>query len=42
VPAVLVGEAVTKIIPLKYVRIAAAFIFAAVGLWVALAAVATA
>jgi Ca2+/H+ antiporter, TMEM165/GDT1 family len=39
VPAVYFGEAVTKIIPLKYVRIAAAFIFAAIGLWVVLAAV---
>jgi putative Ca2+/H+ antiporter (TMEM165/GDT1 family) len=39
VPAVLLGEAVTKIIPLKYVRIAAAFIFAAIGLWVVLAAI---
>jgi putative Ca2+/H+ antiporter (TMEM165/GDT1 family) len=34
VPAVLLGEVVTKIIPLKHVRIAAAFIFAAIGLWV--------
>jgi putative Ca2+/H+ antiporter (TMEM165/GDT1 family) len=42
VPAVYFGEAVTKIIPLKYVRIAAAFIFAAIGLWVVLAAVVTA
>jgi putative Ca2+/H+ antiporter (TMEM165/GDT1 family) len=41
VPAVLLGEAVTKIIPLKYVRIAAAFIFTAIGLWVVLAAVVT-
>ena len=38
VPAVLLGEAVTKIIPLKYVRITAALIFAAIGLWVVVAA----
>jgi putative Ca2+/H+ antiporter (TMEM165/GDT1 family) len=38
VPAVLLGEAVTKIIPLKYVRIVAASIFAAIGLWVVFAA----
>jgi Ca2+/H+ antiporter, TMEM165/GDT1 family len=37
VPAVLLGEAVTKIIPLKYVRIIAASIFAAIGLWVVFA-----
>jgi putative Ca2+/H+ antiporter (TMEM165/GDT1 family) len=41
VPAVLLGEVVTKIIPLKYVRIAAALIFAAIGLWVVIAAVVT-
>ena len=38
VPAVLLGEVVTKIIPLKYVRVTAALIFAAVGLWVVVAA----
>jgi len=38
VPAVLVGEAATKIIPLNYVRIGAALIFAAIGVWVLLAA----
>ena len=40
VPAVYFGEGVTKIIPLKFVRTAAALIFAAIGLWVVLAAVA--
>ena len=39
VPAVLLGEVATNVIPLKYVRIAAAIVFAAVGLWVVLAAV---
>jgi putative Ca2+/H+ antiporter (TMEM165/GDT1 family) len=38
VPAVLLGEAATKIVPLKYVRIAAASIFALIGVWVLLAA----
>jgi phenylacetate-CoA ligase len=38
IPAVFLGEAVTKIVPLKYVRIAAAIIFAAIGVWVVLAA----
>ena len=38
VPAVLLGEAATKIVPLKYVRMAAAAIFAAIGVWVLLAA----
>jgi putative Ca2+/H+ antiporter (TMEM165/GDT1 family) len=33
IPAVFLGEAVTKIVPLKYVRIAAAIIFAAIGVW---------
>jgi putative Ca2+/H+ antiporter (TMEM165/GDT1 family) len=42
VPAVLLGEVVTKVIPLKYVRIAAALIFAAIGLWVVFAAVVSA
>jgi putative Ca2+/H+ antiporter (TMEM165/GDT1 family) len=39
IPAVLLGEAVTRVIPLKYVRIAAALIFAAIGLWVVAASV---
>lgn len=34
VPAVLLGEAVTKIVPLKFVRIAAAAVFAALGVGV--------
>ncbi|HWA21524.1 MAG TPA: TMEM165/GDT1 family protein [Caulobacterales bacterium] len=34
VPAVLFGEAVTKIAPLRYIRIAAAIVFAALGVWV--------
>ena len=38
VPAVLLGEAATKIVPLRYVRIAAAGIFAVIGAWVLLAA----
>lgn len=37
-PAVLLGEAATKIVPLRYVRIAAAVIFALIGVWVILAA----
>ncbi len=38
IPAVYFGEAVTKIVPLKYVRIGAAVIFALIGLWIILAA----
>ena len=38
VPAVLLGEAATKIVPLRYVRMAAAAIFALIGAWVLLAA----
>jgi putative Ca2+/H+ antiporter (TMEM165/GDT1 family) len=38
VPAVLLGEAVTKIAPLHYVRIAAAALFAMIGIWVILSA----
>lgn len=38
VPAVFLGEAVTRIVPLKYVRIAAAIIFAAIGLSIVVAA----
>jgi putative Ca2+/H+ antiporter (TMEM165/GDT1 family) len=40
VPAVLLGEATTKIVPLKYVRIAAALLFAAIGVWVIVSAIA--
>ncbi|MDZ4375920.1 MAG: TMEM165/GDT1 family protein [Phenylobacterium sp.] len=38
IPAVLVGEAATKIVPLKYVRIAAAIVFAGIGVAVLAAA----
>ncbi|OJU34907.1 MAG: hypothetical protein BGN99_25185 [Alphaproteobacteria bacterium 65-37] len=38
VPAVFLGEAATRIVPLKYVRIAATILFAAIGLWIVLAA----
>lgn len=38
VPAVLLGEAATKVVPLKYVRIAAAILFALIGAWVVLSA----
>ena len=38
VPAVLLGEAATKIVPLRYVRMAAAAIFGLIGVWVILAA----
>lgn len=37
VPAVLVGEAAVKVVPLKYVRIGAALLFAVIGVWVLLA-----
>jgi putative Ca2+/H+ antiporter (TMEM165/GDT1 family) len=37
VPAVLLGEACTRIVPLRYVRIGAAIVFALVGVWVLLA-----
>lgn len=33
-PAVLLGDAVIKAVPLRYVRIAAALLFAATGMWV--------
>lgn len=36
VPAVFLGEAVTRIVPMKFVRTAAALIFAAIGLWIVL------
>ncbi|MBL8552554.1 MAG: TMEM165/GDT1 family protein [Hyphomonadaceae bacterium] len=38
VPAVLVGEATVKVVPLRYVRMAAAAIFAIIGVWVLIAA----
>jgi putative Ca2+/H+ antiporter (TMEM165/GDT1 family) len=38
VPAVLFGEAVTRIVPLRYIRIAAAIVFALIGAWVLIAA----
>ena len=38
VPAVFLGEAVTKIVPLQIVRIGAALVFAAIGVWVIVAA----
>lgn len=38
VPAVFLGDAATKIIPLRYVRIAAAVMFALIGIWVVLSA----
>jgi len=38
VPAVFLGEAATRIVPLRYVRIAAAVLFAVIGVWVILAA----
>ena len=38
VPAVVLGEAATRIMPLRYVRIAAAALFAIIGVWVILAA----
>jgi len=38
IPAVLLGEAATRIVPLRYVRIAAAAIFALIGAWVLAAA----
>ncbi|MDX2276230.1 MAG: TMEM165/GDT1 family protein [Hyphomonadaceae bacterium] len=34
VPAVFLGEAATKVVPLKYVRVAAALVFALIGVWV--------
>ena len=38
IPAVLLGERVTRIVPLNYVRIGAAILFALIGVWVVLAA----
>ena len=37
VPAVFLGEVVTRIVPLRYVRIGAAVVFALIGVWVLLA-----
>jgi putative Ca2+/H+ antiporter (TMEM165/GDT1 family) len=37
VPAVFLGEAVTRLVPLKYVRMGAAIVLALIGLWVLLA-----
>ncbi|MEQ1820118.1 MAG: TMEM165/GDT1 family protein [Terricaulis sp.] len=42
VPAVLFGEAVTRVVPLNYVRIAAAIVMAATGVWVIVAALTSA
>jgi putative Ca2+/H+ antiporter (TMEM165/GDT1 family) len=39
VPAVLLGEAATRIVPLKAVRVAAAVIFALLGVWVLVVAI---
>jgi len=36
-PAVLLGDAITRIAPLKYVRLGAALVFALIGLWVLVA-----
>jgi putative Ca2+/H+ antiporter (TMEM165/GDT1 family) len=38
VPAVFLGEAATKVVPLRYVRMAAAGVFALIGAWVIAAA----
>lgn len=38
VPAVLLGEAATRVLPLKYVRMIAAAIFTGLGIWILLAA----
>jgi putative Ca2+/H+ antiporter (TMEM165/GDT1 family) len=38
IPAVLLGEAATRIVPLRYVRMAAAAVFALIGAWVLVAA----
>ena len=37
VPAVFLGEIVTHVVPLKYVRIGAAVVFALIGVWILLA-----
>jgi len=33
IPAVYLGEAATKVVPLKYVRLGAALIFLGLGIW---------
>jgi putative Ca2+/H+ antiporter (TMEM165/GDT1 family) len=38
VPAVFFGEAVTRVVPLKYVRVGAAILFATIGAWIIVAA----
>jgi len=38
VPAVYLGEAATRVVPLRYVRVAAAVMFGLIGLWVVLSA----
>lgn len=38
VPAVFLGEAATRVVPLKYVRVGAAVLFGLIGVWVLLAA----
>ena len=38
VPAVLLGEAATRVVPLKYVRLGAAVLFGIIGAWVLIAA----
>ena len=38
IPAVLLGEAATRVLPMNYVRMIAAAIFAVIGVWVLLAA----
>lgn len=38
VPAVFLGDAVTRIVPLKFVRIGAAVLFVAIGAWIVLGA----
>ena len=37
VPAVFFGEVVTRLVPMKFVRTAAALVFAAIGLWIVVA-----
>ena len=41
VPAVFAGEAITRLVPLKYMRIGAAILFALIGVWVLLATYST-
>jgi Ca2+/H+ antiporter, TMEM165/GDT1 family len=36
VPAIFLGEALTRVVPLKWIRIGAALLFAALGVWVTL------